>query len=127
VEQFGGLAWMTQPSVSPPSGDLRGVSANADDDVWAVGTIDNGILVIDHWDGFLWIPVTADTTCCRLEGVVALSSSDAWAVGMGYANTHNPVLRWDGRCWTTQTSRAGEGGSGFQGVGATCSADAVAA
>jgi hypothetical protein len=49
-----------------------------------------------HWNGTTWTVVASpDLPGARLEGVVALSPSDAWAVG-----SDSLIEHWDGRAWS---------------------------
>lgn len=96
---------------SPDSGRnfdmLSAVTATSTDDAWAVGTSSNtldrssGQSFIEHWDGQKWslvqqafIPKNA-----ALNGIVALSSSDVWAVGTANIaqKATTPTVLPDGR------------------------------
>ena len=112
-----GSRWSQVPSPSP--GGARGsglsaVSAVSAADAWAVGcygfNVNTGAstTLALHWDGTRWAqvatpsPGAAHSAC--LEGVAALSASDAWAVGFFTPNptsgAQKPlVLRWDGARW----------------------------
>src|SRR5262249_49954960 len=80
-------------------------------DVWAVGKhIDSQDFfqtVIEHWNGTSWTksasinPGGAGVTN-ELNGVTALSSGDAWAVGTYPDGTgfRTLTLHWDGAAWT---------------------------
>jgi hypothetical protein len=73
-------------------GKLLAVSGTAADDVWAVGAADRTGMIM-HFDGRDWSRVPAPSTRFPLSDVVALSPSDAWAVG------RDRVLHWNGRKW----------------------------
>jgi len=112
-----GSRWSQVPSPSP--GGARGsglsaVSAVSAAGAWAVGcygfNVNTGAstTLALHWDGTRWAqvatpsPGAAHSAC--LEGVAALSASDAWAVGFFTPNptsgAQKPlVLRWDGARW----------------------------
>jgi hypothetical protein len=80
---------------SPDIGMLRGLSASAAADAWAVG--DAGIL---HWDGVAWQVVPSPATA-PLRAVVARAAGDVWAAGDG------GVLHWDGAAWSDAGAPAG--------------------
>jgi hypothetical protein len=86
--------WRPAPMPSIPKGKLLAVSGTAPDDVWAVGAADRAGLVM-HYDGRAWTRVPCPSTRFPLSDVVALSPSEAWAVG------RDRVLRWNGRKWST--------------------------
>jgi hypothetical protein len=86
VMHWDGKQWSVVASTS--SGvNLNGVSARASNDVWAVGSrYDQNIqqIVIQHWDGHAWTASQATGPGLignALQGVVAISASEAWAVG----------------------------------------------
>jgi hypothetical protein len=64
------------------SPDLRDVSAASPDSAWAVGTAGGSSLIL-HWDGSTWARETlpALNPGHELSGVVAISDTEAWAVG----------------------------------------------
>ena len=109
-----GTPWEIVPTVSP-AGDthsvLYSVHGTAADDVWAVGSTHDGTLpsrtLIEHWDGSSWSIVPSpspDTQLNELRAVVALSATEAWAVGFrGGTHSETPleslILRWDGVTW----------------------------
>ncbi|MFB4316375.1 hypothetical protein [Actinomadura sp. 21ATH] len=86
-------SWRLVPLPPVPKGRLLAVSGTAPDDVWAVGAADRGALIM-HYDGRAWTRVAAPSTRFPLTDVVALSPSDAWAVG------RDRVLHWNGRKWS---------------------------
>jgi hypothetical protein len=66
-----------------PDSYLTGVSAAADDDVWAVGATGSGPTIM-HWDGQAWTWVThprAFPDAAWLRAVASASAGTAWAVG----------------------------------------------
>jgi hypothetical protein len=88
---WNGAHWMVVPSPSSSAGTLLvGAGASATNDVWAVG-----LGLIEHWTGSAWHVVAAPSGS-HLNGVVALSTTDAWASGTGPA----AILHWDGTSWT---------------------------
>src|SRR5262249_27172376 len=95
-----GLSWSVVPMAPPnPQGllqEMQGVSAVSPTDVWAVGhalPVPDGpsSSQIEHWNGMNWSlvpspnPQSGDN---QLNGVVALSAANAWAVGWaGYTGS----------------------------------------
>jgi hypothetical protein len=89
---------------------LSGTSA---DDVWAVGSEPTSSFLVARWNGSDWepmnaeLPEKAETWSAWLGDVVAISSSDAWAVGRYQEGTSREgkrrmralILRWDGTSW----------------------------
>jgi hypothetical protein len=97
--------------VNVPGGDkvtLKAVSVRAQNDVWAVGhkpTDDSKSQAFTmHWDGTAWATVPVpdiEAAKTSLEGVVALSSGEVWAVGNKWGNYPMAplMLHWDGQEW----------------------------
>lgn len=104
---------------------LSGVAALSPSDVWAVGDYNDGQApqnLIERWNGTHWCPVASPDPGgpgqpYSLLGVVATSSSNAWAAGGGL------ILHWDGTKWSTAAIPPG---SGPAAVAATSSSDAWA-
>jgi hypothetical protein len=110
---WNGSAWQEFPT--PPFGELTGalfeVSGTSANDVWAVGSngqrsFNDRQLVVEHWDGSSWSLVDAPQASFNDElfGVVAISPTNAWAVG-GYDTggtglNHMLIERWDGQRWS---------------------------
>ena len=97
----------TPPGVSATTAEASALSAQSATDMWAIGYYtgpDAGNLAW-HWNGTRWTVTTtpAGLTVGGLQGVAAISPTDAWAVGddltaQGGANTL--TLHWDGTNWT---------------------------
>jgi hypothetical protein len=145
VEHWNGRCWTIVPSPkprpnpNPGEGDgwtLGGVSAASAHDVWAVGVVNHEsetafLPLIEHWDGRAWTrvpspnPGSADT---QLDGVSAVSATDAWAVGHYDARQIVPLIEhWDGRRWSKVPSPSPDtpfGGSDLSGVSADAANDA---
>ncbi|MGA7733480.1 MAG: S-layer homology domain-containing protein [Chloroflexia bacterium] len=114
VQHWNGVQWETVPSPNvgpdPLNNQLRGVSALAPDDVWAVGYF-YGLLyvphtLVQHWDGNQWSIVPSpdgDSGANYLNGVSALASDDVWAVGYSYPSCcftpRTLTLHWNGSRW----------------------------
>jgi hypothetical protein len=109
---WNGTNWSRVKSPSP-KGDraydrLTGVSAVAGDEVWAVGDSTaksaNGeeATLILRWNGSRWKQVASPnpggTYDNALEGVDAVSASEAWAVGR--YTSGSLLLHWDGSAWS---------------------------
>ncbi|MGH2653338.1 MAG: carboxypeptidase-like regulatory domain-containing protein [Actinomycetota bacterium] len=121
-----GSAWTAIPNAptdNPGSyARLRSVSATSSGDVWAVGfraiPYFEGYLYssrIERWDGSQWtaLPIQPGD---HLDGVLALSAGDAWAVGSDFGL--NLVMHWDGSEWSTQEVPSLGDGSYLNAVGA---------
>lgn len=86
VEHWDGSAWSVVPGANSGTSDnyLYGVAATSANDVWAVGQGEEGVLV-EHWDGSAWsIVPSANPLPTHFESVAVVSTSDAWAVGVGF-------------------------------------------
>src|SRR5689334_8391998 len=101
IEHWQGSSWTQVASPSPGTRDntLSAVAGSAPNDVWAVGyshdlPYGNRALhsLIEHYDGSAWTRVPSPDLDVQtvLNGVVALSSNDAWAVG--YASNQGAVV-----------------------------------
>jgi hypothetical protein len=116
---WNGTTWTQVPSPSPEVTDgsfLVSVTALSPSDAWAVGwyyltggEASNTLAL--HWDGTRWAvarsPNPLRGSFDVLNGVSALSASDAWAVG-SYQNAtgrqRNLILHWNGTSWATVAS-----------------------
>ncbi len=118
---------------------LDGVVATSASNVWAIGGYDNGTAtqtLILHWNGTRWTKVASpnpggSSNDNRVNGVVATSATNAWAVGYYYDGTtyQTLVLHWDGTSWTKVSSPNPSGSSNFNellGVAATSASNAWA-
>jgi hypothetical protein len=88
MEHRTGDRWRVIDTPSPGSTFLYGVSAVSSDDVWSVGSFQNGPSArafVTHWDGTEWAQVAAPSPGGRhhtkLQSVSADSPTDGWAVG----------------------------------------------
>jgi hypothetical protein len=104
---WNGTTWSLTPT--PNLGvavGLESVSASSPTDAWAVGGInlgprDHGTL-IEHWNGSTWSVAQENAETgqgVQLDGVVGLSSTDAWAVG----DSSGLVEHWNGKTWRLVT------------------------
>ena len=139
---WNGTAWSRVASPSPTASSfLRAVSADSASDAWAVGydccsTTGAYDTLILHWNGTAWTQVASpspSTSYNVLEGVSAVSGSDAWAVGTYRTNdttgaTRTLILHWDGTAWTQVASPSpSTSGNGLNGVSAVSASGAWAA
>src|ERR1051326_860019 len=134
---WNGTGWSKVPSPDPgPKGNhLLGVSAVSPTDAWAVGYYGNSTCAMAatltlHWDGTAWSTVKSPdpgAACNYLEGVSAVSPTDAWAVGQSCTfaiNTcHTLILHWNGTAWSKVAS-PNPGSGGFDPL-ASVSADSA--
>jgi hypothetical protein len=138
IERWNGSAWTVQPSPKRSHSQLSGVAATSSTNAWAVGGhAVNLYLVknlIEHWNGKAWKVQTSPTvrsTAIRskLSGVVATSSTNAWAVG-GYTEHRvgkTLIEHWNGKAWKVQKSPNPRGEfNGLVGVTATSATNAWA-
>ncbi len=107
AQHWNGARWqaVTVPNVDDaPLSDVAGASAR---DVWAIGAD------IMHWDGTSWQIVPSSPAIDGLSAVAALSSHDAWVVGVSHGLP--AAEHWDGRRWAvvpaapTDTLPTGQG------------------
>lgn len=116
IEHWDGTGWeiVPGPSKSPgPSSELSAVSGTGPADLWAVGVRDVSVgeeaterALILHWDGQEWKRMPAPMPAARLtpfllHDVVAISPTNAWAVGVfATKRAHRTVvMHWDGEVW----------------------------
>jgi hypothetical protein len=112
AEHFDGAQWTVTsvPIGSADGASLRGVTARASNDVWAVGDQMGGNSLVEHWNGTQWslIPSpNSGTSLNSLTGAVAVAANDVWAVGY-YSYNNNSldaqlIEHWNGTAWTIIT------------------------
>jgi hypothetical protein len=116
--------WAVVRSPNRGSSSLSSVAATSTRNAWAVGSYDAGAgpkTLIEHWNGTTWRIVPSPnpanggpTTTNALTSVVALSATNAWAVGFYEKRTtdfRTLVLHWNGSRWSvvpSPNSGAGE-------------------
>src|SRR5258705_5065600 len=86
-----GASWQVIPSGNGTNAvnELHGISALAENDVWAVGVSYNtertvGSSLIEHWNGTQWSVVPSPNPSSSLNilyGVAAVAENDVWTVG----------------------------------------------
>ena len=117
----GFTSWTVVASPSPNvyGNIFNAVSARTASDVWAVGvggSASNNATYAARWNGTSWttyatpnpVPHCLDGnfqwTGNRLNDVVAISGSNAWAVGNGCYESKTLVEHWDGTKWSIVAS-----------------------
>jgi hypothetical protein len=114
TEHWNGSKWseVASPSPGAATNTLFGVSTVTPTDAWAVGetgaTLPGELrTVVLHWNGTDWTRVASPdpgSSFNVLDGVSAVSASDAWAVGNYSSNKGDTastlILRWNGTDWT---------------------------
>ncbi len=116
---WNGSSWQRVPSPdvvnvgSNSINALYSVAVVASNDVWAVGyaaSLSTPYQTITlHWNGSAWQVVPSPNVNIpgfynTLNGVVAISSNDVWAVGGGPSNVSGPygrslLMHWNGSAW----------------------------
>ncbi len=126
IERWDGTAWQVITSPVPAQATASSFTALAripgTSQLWAVGSVRYGPPpsggigyfqpLIERWTGSAWQVITAPTPpsgslAGSLNGVVALSATDAWAVGDYTASNHTirPLIaHWDGTRWQIVSS-----------------------
>jgi hypothetical protein len=117
TEHWNGATWTIIPSPNTNKLNvLRGVSARASYDVWAVGdsSTDSGGIplsrtLIERWNGTRWVVVPSPNVGAgnnSLAAVAARSATDVWAVGFYDDITGEIPIRktltmhWNGSAWS---------------------------
>jgi hypothetical protein len=135
TEHWDGASWITMPSPNATGSDdnlLVGVSAAGTSDVWAVGAYvrarSNGnpvyMTLSEHYDGSAWATVAVPnlgTGTNAFNGVAALASNDAWAVGTqspaGQGRLTTLIEHWNGASWSVVASpNAGSGNNSLNDI-----------
>lgn len=106
------LSWELVPAPSFPgkSPVLFGIAHSAANDVWAVGRLTEGQPssyvyppLFLHWDGLQWSQVAVPDfeTEPYIDGITAISPTDAWAVGaLSGESPQVVILHWNGSLWS---------------------------
>jgi len=114
-EHWDGTAWTA--TAGPLDGFFRAVSADAANDIWAVGYNGN-VTFSEHYNGTSWTLVrtpNVGTGPNSLQGVAALAPDNVWAVGYSTASLKPPpgqyevptktlIEHYDGTSWTVVPS-----------------------
>src|SRR5207247_6321781 len=91
--------------------DLDGIAFDSPSDGWVAGYVAVGETTkpfTAHWDGASWrtVPVPFKGDEVLLNDVVAISATDAWAVGVGTLG-EALTYHWDGAVWTSVANPSG--------------------
>jgi hypothetical protein len=103
ILHWNGSRWrpVTAANPSPGQDDLDAVAARTARDAWAVGAR-GGNALVEHWNGSAWksVPNPRLSGGSLLVGVVAMSATNAWAVGGTGSPTSTPLIEhWNGKAW----------------------------
>jgi hypothetical protein len=111
IEHWDGTSWsIVSNSVIAGAGRLSSVSADATNDVWAVGEAGNGGAPLLHFNGTTWSQLPGPPSSMEANAVLALSPTDVWAVGKKqYEANHRVQFRasiehWNGTSWSLVAS-----------------------
>lgn len=133
VMHYDGSSWTTSGILTLSnfySSSLYSVHALASNDVWAVGeyagnSASRDQTLILHWNGSAWGQVSSPNALNSnnnvLNGVAAVSTTDAWAVGY-YINSSTAkkqtlIEHWNGSQWSkTDSPNIGSDNNQLQGV-----------
>ena len=138
-----GTSWTIVPTPATTGGSksiLFGVANLGGGNAWAVGRSEANRALIDHWNGSAWTIVpspnpailTPSGVSQTLNGVVEISSNDAWAVGgtsdiSGFQPAKPIAMHWNGNAWSVATLPNLGSGSGLASVTASSSTSVWAA
>jgi hypothetical protein len=130
TEHWNGSSWtqVAAPAVLHQDESLLAVSASSASDAWAVGftkmvSAAGRNPLAAHWNGSSWAIVPTPTLTggakSTLSGVVALSATNAWAVGKG-RNGAALAEHWNGTAWAVVPvpTPAGSASSQLSGISA---------
>lgn len=133
TEHWNGSRWsiVSSPNHGALGSTLAGVSADASNDVWAVGAYNvNGNptgyaqTLVERWDGTQWKVVASPNlgnNWNSFNAVVAIASNDVWATGTYSNHSNSPfdtlIQHWDGTQWSVVSSpNVGTGTNDLLGV-----------
>ena len=130
--RWNGTQWQQVPAPAVLRQDevLNAAAATAANDAWAVGVTRNlnaaaRSPLATHWNGTTWtivaIPNTTGSAKSMLNGVAALTPTNAWAVGRG-KDAHALIEHWDGTTWTITPTPTPTPPPGWTFTGATLNA-----
>jgi hypothetical protein len=106
VEHWDGTSWsiVSSPAFNGTTDILYGISADASNDIWAVGNSNGGLIL--HFDGTSWSRTVLPSPRYGFRALyadTALSPSDVWTVGaIKSGDNSRPVAlieHWDGTRW----------------------------
>jgi hypothetical protein len=125
IEHWDGKKWTVVPIPNPGStnNELHAFAVVSAKDIWVAGaqSSDQGNsyqTLIERWDGKTWSVLPSPSPGSpynNLDGVTAISASDAWVVGSYSGNNfidQTLAEHWDGKNWTVvPTSDIGPAGN----------------
>ena len=132
IEHWNGRTWYVQRFPHPVNGgEFGSVAATSSSNVWAVGetgSTNPNQALIEHWNGHKWSEVASHAPAgVYLQGVTAVSTHDAWAVGYTEGPYyHSLILHWNGYRWRVERSPDPTGSTNLSGVAATSHTNAWA-
>jgi hypothetical protein len=106
-EHYNGTSWKAFET-GFNNATIFGVSADATNDVWAVGSVAENSTFIEHYNGSAWSVVPSPNPGVGwniLFGVTALAPNNVWAAGYftDQVNSTRPtktlIEHWDGKSW----------------------------
>src|SRR5207244_10649275 len=110
TEHWDGRRWqfVSAPHATAGYNAFYGIGGSSAKDVWAVGYATprydqyTQAPLIEHWDGSAWSVVDdATATGGVLNGVVALSPDDTWAVGTSHDGGYGALIgHWRATGWS---------------------------
>ena len=113
IEHWDGKKWKIVPSPDPGLTDnqLHAFAVISSKAIWVVGVQSSDAgnsyqTLIERWDGTQWSVVPSPSPGSPyndLQGVTAISATDAWTVGSYTGNTfvdQTLAEHWDGKSWT---------------------------
>ncbi len=108
----GGFATVTSFNYPSTSDHINDVAALASNNVWAVGSYNDGVTdraLIEHWTGSAWTVVldAEPGTPHILNGITALAPDNIWVVGTSQGAgilQYTLVEHWNGTSWTVVSS-----------------------
>jgi hypothetical protein len=121
----GGFSLVPAPSLGALRGGPSAISADAPNDVWAVGwraparSYPPTSTLVEHFDGASWTVVPSPSPDARsntLDAVVAIARNDVWAVG--HSANRALVEHFDGSSWSVVSAPAPGGRSDLYAVAA---------
>ncbi len=126
---------VTSPNSGSGFNTVFAIAASAANDVWAVGDFKNsgGVAqtLAEHWNGSAWsiVPTPNQGAGDNILGsVVAIGSTDVWAVGYSRPDNNSPrqslTEHWNGSSWTNiPNPQVASASNSLFGVGADASND----
>ena len=129
IMHWDGSGWTFSPTYK--HGGALAIDARSASDIWAVGDAFTNahpthVPAVWHYDGTSWTQSggAPSVTEGTLRGVVAVSSTDVWAVGS--SATGALIEHWNGTTWKTLPDPSGIATASLQAASASSAADVLA-